>query len=260
MDIQKGINIFKYEPKKIDNIKKINKKVKKIMSFNDEELNDLEYESALQFDKRKYCQYYYSLLKTKHALIFTFCNNNDYNSKIIKIDLFLFNFTLFFMINALFFNDDAMHKIYKDKGAFDIIAQLPQIIYSSLISMIFSTILEMLALTEGIILVLKKIKLKKEFNKLIKGLGNKIKIKFVIYFIISFTFLSFFWYYISMFCAIYQNTQIHLIKDTLLSFILSLIEPFGIYLIPGLFRIPALSKNDNKLLYKFSKILQIILI
>jgi len=118
----------------------------------------------------------------------------------------------------------------------------------------------MLALTEGIILDLKKIKLKKEFNKLIKGLGNKIKIKFMIYFIINFIFLSFFRYYISMFCTIYQNTQIHLIKDTLLSFILSLIEPFGIYLIPGLFRIPALSKNDNKLLYKFSKILQIILI
>ena len=64
-----------------------------------------------------------------------------------------------------------------------------------------------------------------------------------------------------MFCAIYVNTQIHLIKETILSYLLSLIEPFVVYLIPGLFRIPALSKqNQNRyFLYKFSKIIQLIL-
>ena len=59
-----------------------------------------------------------------------------------------------------------------------------------------------------------------------------------------------------MFGAIYKNTQYHLLKDTLISFGLSLIYPLGIYLLPGIFRIPALS-NKNKCLYKFSKILQI---
>ncbi len=62
-----------------------------------------------------------------------------------------------------------------------------------------------------------------------------------------------------MFCAIYKNTQIHLLSDTLLSFGLSLISPFIIYLAPGIFRIPALSapNKNRKCLYKFSKILQI---
>ena len=66
-----------------------------------------------------------------------------------------------------------------------------------------------------------------------------------------------------MFCAIYLNTQIHLIKDTFLSYATSFIEPFAIYLIPGLFRIPALSNRNKKnrhIMYKFSKILQMILI
>ena len=51
----------------------------------------------------------------------------------------------------------------------------------------------------------------------------------------------------------------HLLKDTLLSFGLSLIYPFFTYLIPGLFRIPALSdpKKNRKYLYDFSKFLQI---
>ena len=62
-----------------------------------------------------------------------------------------------------------------------------------------------------------------------------------------------------MFCVIYRNTQLHLIKDTLISFGLSLLYPFGIYLIPGLFRIPALKnhKRNNIYLYKISKVLQI---
>ena len=61
-----------------------------------------------------------------------------------------------------------------------------------------------------------------------------------------------------MFGAIYKNSQYHLLKDTLISFGLSLIYPFGIYVLPGLFRIPALSnsKNKSKYLYDFSKLLQ----
>ena len=63
-----------------------------------------------------------------------------------------------------------------------------------------------------------------------------------------------------MFGVIYRNTQIHLLKDTLLSFGLSFIYPFGILLIPGFFRIPSLSNNRSKrqCLYNFSKIVQLI--
>ena len=63
-----------------------------------------------------------------------------------------------------------------------------------------------------------------------------------------------------MFGVIYRNTQIHLLKDTLMSFGLSLFIPFVLYLIPGLFRIPALSNNKNKreCLFNFSKILQLL--
>ena len=61
-----------------------------------------------------------------------------------------------------------------------------------------------------------------------------------------------------MFCVIYKNTQIHLTLDTLSSFGISFLIPFCIYLLPGIFRIPALSdkKHKSKLLYDFSKIFQ----
>ena len=61
--------------------------IKKIMNYHHDELNELSYDLALTHDKRTFCQYYNSLLKTKHNLIFSFFNNDDYNPKIIKIDL-----------------------------------------------------------------------------------------------------------------------------------------------------------------------------
>ena len=69
-----------------------------------------------------------------------------------------------------------------------------------------------------------------------------------------------FWYYISCFCAVYKNSQIHLIKDTLISFGFSMLYPFALCILPGIFRIPALraDKSDKECLYKFSKILQLI--
>ena len=54
-----------------------------------------------------------------------------------------------------------------------------------------------------------------------KELDKKLIIKFILYFIISFIFLMIFWYYLSMFGAIYSKTQFLLIKDTLISFGLS---------------------------------------
>ena len=86
------------------------------------------------------------------------------------------------------------------------------------------------------------------------------KIKFCFFFIITFILLLIFWYYISCFCCIYQNTQIYLIKDSLLSFSISSIVPFFVNLIPGIFRIYALhsQKNDKSYIYKLSQIIEFI--
>ena len=165
---------------------------------------------------------------TKHILLFSFIN--DYNSRIIKILLFLFSFNVYIVVNALFFNDSTMHKIYLDKGSFNLIYQLPQIIYSSLISSLLIITLKQFGLSESNILQLKKNKNNESINKRSENLIKFLFYKFILFFFIGFIYLLFFWYYISTFCAVYENTQIHLIKDTLISFGLSLIYPLAIYL------------------------------
>ena len=234
------------------------KKNKKKLEYIDEEINELSYGLAIKNDKRTYCQFYFSLLRTNHNLFFTFFNNNDYNSKIIKIDIFFINFITEYTINGLFFDDNTMHKIYETKGSFNLEYQLPKIIYSFLISSVINILLKTLALSNGAIINLKNDKSKDDIDQRRKKLENSLRIKFVVYFVLGFIFLIFFWYYISMFDAIYKNTQYHLLKDALISFGLSLIYPFFINLLPGFIRIHALSdpKKNRECLYNFSKVLQ----
>ena len=262
-------NDIKYKKPSIDDSKmnsfeKINIKNNEVntkminLPYIDEEINELPYDLAIQLDKRMFCQYYISLIKTKHNLFFALCNNKNYNSKIIKIDLFFMEFAIDYIINALFFNDDTMHKIYQSKGEFDFDSQIPIIVYSTLISMILNSPLNFLSESSDAIINFKQDKYNINIMTRANNLKNKIISKSILYFIISFIFLLFFWYYISMFCVIYRNTQIHLLKDTLMSFGLSLLIPFVIYLFPGVFRIPSLSnaKKKRQYLYNFSKFLQ----
>jgi hypothetical protein len=252
---------FKNTSKNISrNLNIINNKIKnnkiKFIKYNDYELNNLLYREALKTDKRTYFQYYFSLLKMKHIIIFTFYTNSDYNSRIIKIVLFIFSFSLYFTINTFFFNDSTMHKIYEEQGNFNFIYQLPQILYSTVICSIINAIIKYLSLSEKDILKLKEKRnnLKEKSDSLLKLL----QCKFIVFYILIYIFLILFWYYVSSFCVVYKNTQIHLIKDTLISFNLSFIYSFGLYLIPGLFRIPSLKSSNKEYLYIISKIIQLI--
>ena len=103
-----------------------------------------------------------------------------------------------------------------------------------------------------------EIKKTKTWN--VKEILSSLKNKFIISFVLIYILLLFFWYYLSCFCAVYPNTQAHLISDTLISFTFSLLYPFLVYLIPGIFRIPSLntSKRDKKYMYNLSKIFQLI--
>ena len=255
MDNSKNIESSKIEMKNIEN-----KKNENILELNDLEMNNLPYEQALDKDKRTYSQYYFSLLNTNHLFFFSFLNNTDYNLKVIKIFLFIFSFTFNFTVNALFFNNKTIHKIYEDEGKFNFFYQIPQIIYSSLISVFINILIKQLALSEKAILKIKQEKINIELNIKQKVLFTKLKIKFTAFFTLTLIILMVFWAFITCFCGVYKNNQSHLIKDSLVGFIISLIYPFAKYLIPGIFRISALKtiKKDKKCMYKFSQLFQFI--
>jgi hypothetical protein len=141
--------------------------------LNDFELNRLQYKDAIKYDKRIYMQYYWSLLKIGDLLLFAFVRNNDYNSNIIKISLFFFSFSLYYTVNALFFTDSTMNKIYDDNGQYDFIYQIPKIIYSNLICTIINLIVRILSLSEKDILSIKIIRKGENLEKKVREIREE---------------------------------------------------------------------------------------
>ena len=243
-----------------DNLEKMNNNVIPDQD-NNYELNRLSYKLAIKYDKRSCCEYYMSLLKYKQLFMFTFCSFIDYNSGIIKKYIFFLSFAVHYTVNALFFNDYTMHQIYEDEGSFNINYQLPKILCSAFISTLFlRIILETLVLTDRNILEIKN---QENYTnaKLMKTKTLKyVKIKFTIFFVLNFILLIIFWYYLTSFNAVYDNTQIYLLENTFVSFGLSLSYPLFWNIIPAILRMTSLNtkKHDRQCMYSFVKVLQII--
>ena len=70
---------------------------------------------------------------------------------------------------------------------------------------------------------------------------------------VNFVLLVAFWYYLTCFNALYENTQVDLIINSVISFALSCLYPFLINIIPAVFRMDSLSSNKNQKMDKNNK-------
>ena len=155
-----------------------------------------------------------------------------------------------------------MHKIYEDRGDYNFIYQLPQIIYSFLISVGITKLLSYFILSEDKVAEIVKTNNFEMENK-INDLFKKSTYKLIIFFALILLFQLLFFYYLSSFCGVYKNTQGALIKDTIISFAFSLlIYSFIFCLISCTMRYYSLKgKNkDRERLYNASNILSDILL
>ena len=228
---------------------------------NDYELNTLSYQNALKYEKRTCCEYYFSLIKNKQIIFFTFCSFNDYNSGIIRKMIFFLSFALHYTINALFFNDSNMHQIYEDEGKFNYSYQYPKILISAASSTIILRImLHTLVLTDKDILQVKLQQTKPLAITKKKEILKCINIKFAIFFILNFILLVLFGFYLTCFNGTYEKTQIYLLENTFISFGFSLAYPFIINIFPSAIRTSSLNnkKDDKSCLYKASQVMQLL--
>ena len=70
-----------------------------ILLYTDYEINHFSYELAIKNDQRTMFQLYISFLKVNLFILYLFKNNNkEYNSYIIKLNLFLFFLAIFMFV------------------------------------------------------------------------------------------------------------------------------------------------------------------
>ena len=235
----KDENILSFKERKLDNF----------------ELNNLEYEEALMYDKRNFLEIYWSILKRDQLIIFTFLIHNDYNLYYVKFARFFFLLSTDMAMNVFFFSDETMNKLYLSYGKYDFIQQIPQIIYSRLVSNVIEVFLCFLSLTDKNYYKIKE--LTKSDKKEIFDIIKCVKIKLIIFFVFTFVIFIFYLYLVTAFCAVYENTQIAYIKDSFISFAIGLLESFIIYAFTSSLRVIALkcSHRNLKFIYKLREVI-----
>ena len=239
-------------------MKKITKSKDGILEKTENELNFSSYIEAKQNDKRSFCKYYISLIKTKHLLVFPFTIKNDFNSRSMKICFLFLIFGINLTIVIFFIDESSFHELYISKGAFNIFFHLPKIIYATIISLFLKDLLISTIFTERNFI--------QKRNKILSGVIDKknremakISLKCACFFPISIIILFICFYYIMCFGSVFRNSHIFILKMALISFMIQLIFPIIFNIIPCITRKYSLKKSKNKeCLYRFSQLLQLI--
>ena len=135
---------------------------------------------------------------------------------------------------------------------------MPQTILAFIIGHIIVIILKYIFLSERNIMEIKKLEIKNNASDLVDKVKRCLIIKYIIFYVAGSLFLILFWYYLSSFGAVYQNSQVFLIINTFLSSFISIIYPFFINVFPAVIRVFSLGNKNREIFYKISKIIQII--
>ena len=235
-------------------------KYKKInYAYTYEELNDMDFEEALNNDKRSFARIFISYLLEEHIIFNTFCTDVYLELRSIKLSFLIFGYEINFFLNALFYTDEYISDTYHNDGVLDFFSSLPKSIYSFIVTLVISNLLKMLSSSKKQLnKIIKEIEDKTEYLKAIETELNKFKKKILLYFIIVFILSLFFSYYVSAFCAVYQNSQNFWLFGCLESLALDLVTPFLICLILSISRYIGLKKK-NKCSYNSAKYLGILI-
>ena len=135
---------------------------------------------------------------------------------------------------------------------------MPKILISFLFTHIIIIIIKYIFLSERNIVNIKKKQTYDQAKEEAVKARRSLIIKYILFYVIGTVFLALFWYYLSSFCAVYQNTQIFLIINTFISLGISFLYPCIINILPSIVRKISLKNTNKEYLYKTSKIIQII--
>ena len=204
-------------------------------------LDNYSYEEAIKYETRDFWRIYFIFLLSKENILNTFFFKSPLESQQIRISIFILNYSCDFALNALFYFNEKISDKYHYEGdslyLFTFVNNVTIYIFSIVVS--YSLVKSLNLLTnskEAIKALFREEEQKMRKNKNYKVDPNKkkfivksllkifrvMKIKILIYIIIEFIMVSFFLYFITAFCEVYKNTQILLLYDSFISFLISI--------------------------------------
>ena len=247
----------------LENKKKfaLEKEINKYKEKTYNELNSLSYNVALAIDHRNFFKIYISLIMTRQLFAFAFNCKNDFNSKVMKICFLLYIFVIFLVVNTFLIDLSTLFEVFKSQGIIGIFYDPLFLVYITLIPHIIKNILVLIVFTEDDILIIRN---NNNYAKreLIKDVLTIVTIKVKLFFALGIVTLIFFWVYIACFFSVFKKTTFFVLRNTLISFGVSMIIPILLGAIPAVLRTIALGNRkseDRFIFYIISKIFQLFL-
>ena len=218
------------------------------ISNNNKDLNELTFKQSKELDKRNLIILSFSFITNKINIIKILCYSELYQYIPLLLSTYLFEILFDFTLDAFLYSDDIISKKYKNNGNLNFWTNELLSMISKLVGIIFSGII--INLTDYSIklsLFVEEVKGNKKFyNKLLLHL-KKIKRKIIIFYIIETIFNLFFIYYLEVFCAIYQKSQMALFKTYLIGELTGFLFIFLIGIIIALLRYISLKSNKKRI-------------
>lgn len=231
-------------------------------------LTNYNYEEAIKYEDRSFWRIFFIYLIAKENSLNLIFLKLPLELQPLRICIFILNYACDFSLNALFYLNDNISDRYHYKGHYKILFSLINNLAISIASSIatFVIIQAFQSLThssdkietlfreeENLLKADKnykvsdttKMKIQNEIFKIIKCL----KIKIIFFLIFEFSFLIFFFYYVTIFCQIYQNTQLSWLLDSILSYVLSISFTLVLSFLCSIFYKIALN-NNRRILYR----------
>ena len=221
------------------------------------DFNDMDYNKAIQNDKRNFYEIFKEKIIYNQNILNTFYFNDHMRPRTIKIMLYILEIIFYSFINGLFFNEKYISEIFHSKKEERFFTFIPRsinrLVYTSLIGVIIGFIL-------GLFFVnIRKIKgiFKKEKNDILflkyeitKTIKN-VKIRNNIFIATSFISNILIWYYVFCFNNIYPHMRNEWIKSNIIIILIMQIFYFFICLLKAICRYMSI-KSRCQLLYKIN--------
>ena len=226
----------------INNLRK-NKALVKLSKI-DDDLQNMNYEHALIYDKRSYLRIYWAYLVESQIILTTFCTKNYLTLFVIKLSFLVCTFQISFFLNAFFYTDEYISNAYHNDGVLDFFSGLPKSIYSLLATILITNILNILSNSKNeLMMIIQEKREHKNYLHIINIKLKKLRNKLIIYFILVFLLGALFLYYICSFCSVYKYSQKYWFIGCLQSFGIDFLIAIIICMFLAFFRYLAIKKH-----------------
>ena len=224
------------------------------LSFDENDFDDV-----IDKENRTFCNYFCEKFKLNQIFFNAFCIKEPLRPQSLKILVLIMTIELYFVINAIFYNEDYLSELFyseeEDKFYSFIPRRFNEFIYTSAVSGIISYFVGYVFVEETKIkktFIRNKggdIKLKYEISVIIKGIKHKFTT--IITFSLVLTAICF--VYISCFNNVYPNIKIEWIKSSLFILFLMQILNLALTLFECTLRYISIKCNSEKL-FKLSQV------